>query len=307
MKLFVVLFGSSKFYSSMMFLLTNLLRRIRWKQFFKHFLDAVGTLSAFATLIAFVGPWKSPEYSSFGCLILIGIIVLISLTYTYFQIQTIRSLTILMRPQLQVTVKEGDVLKERGIIVIPVNNYFDTIVDDVIISKKSVHGQFVLQYLVENPDVKQLNKLISDDLKKRYHRSTPTNRTVGNTASWALGCCADIEWKGNIYVLFAFTNFDNENHASIHPAQVPNVLSKLTKHLSEIATDKPIYMPLFGTGLSRLGKSHKRTLLFLLDCIEYMSVESVKIPAGVTIDIKSLRKTDINLDDINSVLKTTFN
>ena len=212
-----------------------------------------------------------------------------------------------MRPQLQVTVKEGDVLKERGIIVIPVNNYFDTIVDDVIISKKSVHGQFVLQYLAENPDVKQLNKLISDDLKKKYHRSTPTNRTVGNTASWALGCCADIEWKGNIYVLFAFTNFDNENHASIHPAQVPNVLSKLTKHLSEIATDKPIYMPLFGTGLSRLGKSHKRTLLFLLDCIEYMSVESVKIPAGVTIDIKSLRKTDINLDDINSVLRTTFN
>ena len=282
----------------MMFLLTNLLRRIRWKQFFKHFLDAVGTLSAFATLIAFVGPWKSPEYSSFGCLILIGIIVLISLTYTYFQIQTIRSLTIQMRPQLQVTVKEGDVLKERGIIVIPVNNYFDTIVDDVIISKKSVHGQFVLQYLVENPDVKQFNNLINDYLKKLYHRSTPT---------WALGCCADIEWKGNIYVLFAFTNFDNENHASIHPAQVPNVLSKLTKHLSEIATDKPIYMSLFGTGLSRLGKSHKRTLLFLLDCIEYMSVESVKIPAGVTIDIKSLRKTDINLDDINSVLKTTFN
>ena len=210
MKLFIVLFGSSKFYSSMTYLLTNLLERIKWKQFFKHFFDAVGTLSAFATLIAFVGPWKSPEYSSIGCFVLIGIIVLISLTYTYFQIQSIRSLTIQMRPQLQVTVKEGDVLKEKGIIVIPVNNYFDTIVDDVIISKKSVHGQFVLQYLAENPDVKQLNKLISDDLKKRYHRSTPTNRAIGNTASWVLGSCADIEWKGNIYVLFTFTNFDNE-------------------------------------------------------------------------------------------------
>lgn len=307
MKLFYILFGSSKFYSLMTYFLMNLLRRIKWKQFFKHFFDAVGTLSAFATLIAFVGPWKSPEYSSIDCLVLIGIIVLISLTYTYFQILSIRSLTIQMRPQLKVTIKEGDILKESGIIVIPVNNFFDTIVDDIIISKKSVHGQFVLQYLAENPDANQLNKLISDDLKKRYHRSTPTNRTVGNTASWALGSCADMEWKGNIYVLFAFTNFDSENHASIHPAQVPYVLSKLTKHLSEIATDKPVYMPLFGTGLSRLGKSHKRTLLFFLDCIEYMSVESVKIPAGITIDIKSLRKTDINLDDIHSVLKTTFN
>lgn len=179
------------------------------------------------------------------------------MTYTYFQIQSIRSLTIQMRPQLQVTVKEGDVLKEKGIIVIPVNNYFDTIVDDVIISKKSVHGQFVLQYLAENPDVKQLNTLISDDLKKRYHRSTPTNRAIGNTASWVLGSCADIEWKGNIYVLFTFTNFDNELPCKLRPAHVPNVLSKLTKHLSEIATDKPIYMPLFGTGLSRLVKSHK--------------------------------------------------
>ena len=286
--------------------MSYLLRKIKWKQFFKHLFDAVGTLSALATLIAFVGPWKTPEYTSIECLLLIIGIMLVSLAYTYFQMRSIHSLTITMRPQLKVSIQEGDVLKEKGVIVIPVNNYFDTIVDDVIISKKSVHGQFVLQYLAENPDINQLNQLIADQLKKRYHRSTPTNRSVGNTASWALGSCVDIEWRGNIYVLFAFTNLDKENHASIPSNQVPEVLSKLMNHLSGIATDRPVFMPLFGTGLSRLGKSHKRTLLFLLDCIEYMSAETVKIPLGLSIDIKTLKSTDINLDDIKDVLKTTI-
>lgn len=286
--------------------MASLLRNIKWKQFFKHFLDAVGTLSAFATLIAFVGPWKTPEYTSIGCILLVISIILISLVYTYFQMLSIRSLTIQMRPQLKVTIKEGDVLEEKGIIVIPVNNFFDTIVDDVIISKKSIHGQFVLQYLAENPDINQLNQLITDKLKKRYHRSKTIYRSRGNTSSWNLGSCVDIEWKDNTYVLFAFTNFDKNNHAGISSAQVPNVLSKLMMHLSEIATDRPVFMPLFGTGLSRLGKSYKRTLLFLLDCIEYMSAESVKIPSGLNIDIISLKATDINLDDIHSVLKTTI-
>lgn len=302
MRLIFVLFGSTRFY----LIMTALLRKMKWKQFFKHFFDAVGTLSAFATLIAFVGPWKTPEYTSIGCLLLILGIMLISLAYTYFQMRSIRLLTIPMRPHLKVTIKEGDVLKEKGIIVIPVNNFFDTIVDDVIISKKSVNGQFVLQYLAENPDINQLNNFIINKLKKQYHRYKTISRSRGNTLSWNLGSCVDIEWKDNIYVLFAFTNFDEKNHASISSAQVPNVLSKLMKHLSEIAMDKPVFMPLFGTGLSRLGKSYKRTLLFLFDCIEYMSAESVKIPSGLNIDIKSLKATDVNLDDIKEVLKTTI-
>ncbi len=36
----------------------------------------------------------------------------------------------------------GDIFKESGLIVIPVNEYFDTIIDDRIIAKNTLHGQF---------------------------------------------------------------------------------------------------------------------------------------------------------------------
>ena len=54
-------------------------------------------------------------------------------------------------------------------------------------------------------------------------------------------------------------------------------------------------MPLFGTGLSRLGKSLKRTLMFILDCIEYMSSDSVKLPAGLTIDLYSSKVSQVKI------------
>ena len=120
------------------------------------------------------------------------------------------------------------------------------------------------------------------------------------------GAHADILWKDNIYVLFALTNFDDDNHAYVESWEIPEILKDLMEHLAQVATDKAVYMPLFGTGLSRLGKSHKRTLMFILDCIEYMSSDSVKLPAGLTIDLYSLRLSDINLDDISNAFKANI-
>ena len=146
MKAILVFFCSTQFY----LFIVNGLRKIKWKSFFKHFCEAMGTLSAFATLIAFVGQWNTPSYTSGFSLLLIFGIVFIAWVYTYFQMRSRRELTLEMRPQLKVHIREGNLLKEKGIIVIPVNNYFDTIVDDVIVSRKSVHGQFVNSYLKEH-------------------------------------------------------------------------------------------------------------------------------------------------------------
>lgn len=301
MKSILVFFCSTKLY---LFIVSGL-KKIKWKSFFKHFCEAMGTLSAFATLIAFVGQWNTPSYTSGFSLLLVFGIVFIALVYTYFQMRSRRELTLEMRPQLKVHIREGNLLKEKGVIVIPVNNYFDTIVDDFIVSRKSVHGKFVNCYLKEHTK-QELDDAILAELRKNHKRGKMTNRKVGNKESWRLGAHADILWNGNIYVLFALTNFDEDNHAYVESCDIPEILKDLMEHLARVATDRPIYMPLFGTGLSRLGKSHKRTLMFILDCIEYMSSDSVKLPAGLTIDLYSLKLSDINLDDINNAFKTNI-
>ncbi|MCC9872603.1 hypothetical protein HK153_06800, partial [Streptococcus agalactiae] len=41
-------------------------------------------------------------------------------------------------------VKSGDIFEEDGLKAIAFNEYFDTTVDDKIIAKKSLNGQFIL-------------------------------------------------------------------------------------------------------------------------------------------------------------------
>ena len=61
-------------------------------------------------------------------------------------------------------VKSGDIFEEDGLKAIAFNEYFDTTVDDKIIAKKSLNGQFILNHI---DDVAKLNSDIEsdDDLK----------------------------------------------------------------------------------------------------------------------------------------------
>lgn len=61
-------------------------------------------------------------------------------------------------------VKSGDIFEEDGLRAIAFNEYFDTTVDDKIIAKKSLNGQFILNHI---DDVAKLNSDIEsdDDLK----------------------------------------------------------------------------------------------------------------------------------------------
>lgn len=222
--------------------------------------------------------------------------------------KTSKSLTLFMRPQLRVNVREHDLFAEKGIIVIPVNEYFDTIVDDMIISSSSVHGKFVKKYLSTGRTLNELDGEIRDQLKsvdaKRV--KAPSSRPRGNQTKYKLGTCIDIQIGETTYVLFAFTRFDKDDHASVNSREVPSILNKLLAYLFTIASNQAISIPLFGTGLSRLNRSHKRTLLFLLDSIEYMCAEEYKFPGGINIDINRLSSTDINLDDIKTIFNTTI-
>ena len=54
-----------------------------------------------------------------------------------------RKCTFRIRNNLKINIFYGDLFEQKGNIIIPVNEYFDTIVDDKIIAEKTLHGQFV--------------------------------------------------------------------------------------------------------------------------------------------------------------------
>lgn len=58
---------------------------------------------------------------------------------------------------ISVTIKQGDIFKADGWKVIPFNEYFDTTVDDVIISSTTLNGIFINKYV---DDINRLQEAI---------------------------------------------------------------------------------------------------------------------------------------------------
>ena len=84
-----------------------------------------------------------------------------------------------------VTVKYGDIFEEEGLKVIAFNEYFDTIVDDEIISRNSLNGIFINSYV---SSVEELDNAIStDEHLKECILTTNVDRVKGKQIRYKLG------------------------------------------------------------------------------------------------------------------------
>ena len=92
----------------------------------------------------------------------------------------------------EISIQRGDIFSTKiynnheYIKVFAFNEYFDTQVDDDIISKRSLNGQFVLK---NNIDVQVLNERIHGDIRlnEQHKISEDISRRVGNKIKYSLG------------------------------------------------------------------------------------------------------------------------
>ena len=103
------------------------------REFWKYFFGAVGTISSVVTLISFVYQWQKPEC---WCVVLyILVVIIVSALFAIWQTWRKTSLDLKISNTLNVKVSEGDLFDYVGndnYVVIPVNEYFDTIVNETI-------------------------------------------------------------------------------------------------------------------------------------------------------------------------------
>lgn len=263
------------------------------KEFLKNFLTAIGTCSAFATLISFV--FTDMDFCWItGVFILLGILIA-SLWWAWYSSKRKTSITLSFKNETDVRVEFGDLFSKEGIVVIPVNEFFDTEVGSGVISPKSVHGQFILKVFRNRQD--ELRKRI-DSALLNVPDSFQKNRRLSSTPNIAypLGTCIDIKEGNCTYVLFAFTEFDIHDKASISPRVVSKTIMKLMNHLDEIAEDNPVYMPVFGNKTSRLNKKAQRMLLYVLETIDFG--ETPRLVGGLNVECYTKEKNHYDLNAI---------
>lgn len=189
--------------------------------------------------------------------------------------------------------------KNNSIFVIPVNTAFDVIVDDdltkasALVSSKTLHGQFIKD-ISKNISVVELDEMIKKSLSDfGYKPIKEISVKRGNSKLYPIGTIATIQNKNVYYYLLAISQFDKSNVAHSTKEDIITAIIALIKKYNENGQCNDLYIPLFGTGLSRSNISNKYIALQIIISI-FKAYES-EITGKVHIIIFDKEKSQIPL------------
>lgn len=153
----------------------------------------------------------------------------------------------------KIEIKFGDIFQEKGLKVINVNEYFDTLVDEKIIASATLHGQFIKKYVNTVEALNAFNKELQENtvLSKQKLENNVNRSGGGKTQKYKLG---SVHTHKNEYVLMAFTEFDDDNRAFLTMSTYINCLLNFWVQIDPVHACRSIAIPLFGasSGMTRI-------------------------------------------------------
>lgn len=267
--------------------------KITHKAIVDKYLTIIAILSSIATLASLFG--AIPD----ECKFITGIAFIISLVILYIGLwiwaNNLHDIKIDIEGS-EVIVKAGDIFEQEGLKVIAFNEYFDTQVDDKIISSKSLNGIFINKYF--NKNVAKLDDSLDDYIFEDEDKlENNINRREGKKQKYKLGtiCLYDD------FILAAFTKFDEKNRAVLTMPEYLEFLIKFWDEINRVYAQKSVTVPIFGSGITRI-KEHRNIsdeeLLKIMLWTFRISEMRFKYPAKLTIVIHQDKIDKVNLLDI---------
>uniref|UniRef100_UPI001BE4D4D8 macro domain-containing protein n=5 Tax=Vibrionaceae TaxID=641 RepID=UPI001BE4D4D8 len=110
--------------------------------FFRAFFSVIGAISALLTIFSSVNSQFSTYYAGYVIETYIGIAILSSIISLIITRER-SNIDVKISDRVMLNVKYGDIFAENGITVIPVNDFFDVLVDDEVISRNTLHGKLI--------------------------------------------------------------------------------------------------------------------------------------------------------------------
>lgn len=145
---------------------------------------------------------------------------------------------------------------EHKSIVINVNRCFDTIVNNELISEKTLHGivfkelydkRRYTEETLQSAIYDSLNGFNSIDIQKE-------EKPQGNLKRYSIGTIAKIDdTNSTSYYLLAMSTFDKNLNAHTSKEDFVLAIQRLIEYCDKNSQGFPVLMPLLGSGLSRTG------------------------------------------------------
>lgn len=261
----------------------------------ENFLKITSAISATLSLVVLFVDIPTSCKSTYGW-IFIGLLVLIYLAIWIWS-NNLNKIDINIEGS-EVTIKVGDIFSESGFKAIAFNEYFDTIVDNKIISENSLNGIFVKKYFGDQ--VSELDSHIDNyPFDESEKRDLNAERVVGKKLQYQIGSIC--VYKD--FLLAAFTKFDNNNKAVITMPEYLEFLINFWDKVNNVYGQQSVATPIFGSGITRI-QGHKtisdEDLLKIMLWTFRISEMRFKYPAKLTILIHKSKIDKINLLDVKS-------
>ncbi|WP_300685706.1 macro domain-containing protein [Acutalibacter sp. 1XD8-36] len=180
--------------------------------------------------------------------------------------------------QTPISISYGDIFNKSDWIVIGCDTHFDTRVDDVVISKKSLHGQLVLQHG---------KKEEIEEIRNKEGKRLNLHKGEDGLYDFLLGTIIryDSSVDHHTYLMLAMTKLDSQYEAHTNMADFEHMLMRMWTEIDRVYASNNIAFPLLGAGISRFddGPKSQENLLKCMLCT--LNSSSVSLNSAINIVI----------------------
>lgn len=200
-----------------------------------------------------------------------------------------------------VTIMTGDIFSTPGWRVIAVDTMFSTVIDDVIISKSSLHGQLVEKH-GDAGSINDAVKKTAGEMGIEPDKNGSYHFTLGTVIPYKSSKPKENE---QVYLMAAMTELNEAYEAHTTMAQFEHTLMWMWKEISKVYAGNDIVLPLLGSGITRFDddQDDPRELLRCMLCT--LNTSRVHLKSKITVVIYDDGQMKIPLYEYKNLFRIT--
>ncbi len=221
----------------------------------------VGLSSTVCTILGIsLSDWKNSSIWIRIGAVSVTFVIICVLTYVIIGKIFKNSVRLTIR-QTPVTICCGDIFRSPGWKVIGCDTHFDTRIDDIVISKNSLHGQLVLNH-GKKEEVEAAVAAGAKRLGLQKSSNGLYNFPLGTIIRY------DSSVDNQTYLMLAMTELNEHYEAHTNMAKFELMLMKMWSEVDRVYASNNVVFPVLGTGISRFddGPKDREALLRCMLC-----------------------------------------
>ena len=193
-----------------------------------------------------------------------------------------------------VIIKQGDLFEEEAWRVIPVDACVETQVDDIVISKESLHGKLIQKY----NDVEGIRAAAENEA----NRLEP-GRQEDEVYSFELGSAIPYINGNDRYIMVVLNKLDESFKAETDLAHYEMTLLKMWVELRRVYAGRDISLPILGNGITEFKDKRDDTGNLIRCMLCTLNTSGVKFNSKISIIVNQNENNSLPLYEYKDIYK----